>query len=330
MSSPQLSIVIPVHNGVATLEPLLEALDPLALAEAVEILFVDDASTDRTVEMLLAHGHEPLRQKARGGPAAARNAGAKLARAPWLLFLDADTRPPPDTVERVAAALLDPGVVAVVGVYAPEALNAGFWPRYKAVQAESYHRGNPVREITWIWASMTAVRREVFALAGGFDEDYRGADLEDVELGRRLACEGRILLDRDWVVGHHFPASLRENVRNHFKRGRLWVELYRSSRTFDNYLTTRTMALSRLGAAMLPLALALWVGLQSWVAALATLVCLLLYLRGGHSLLRLSRQRGGWGFVAGVGAAEILLSWVLLAAGVVALVAPLENCREAG
>ncbi len=313
-AEPELAIVVPVHNAAATLPALLDALGALD-PRAAEIVFVDDASTDRSAALIAARGHRVVTRAVRGGAAAARNLGVAASDAARILFLDADTAPPTDALERVQRGLATPGVVALVGVYRRRPLNQGFWPRYKALQAEFYHRFHPVTEISWLWGAMAAVRRDAFERAGGFDERYRGADLEDVELGRRLAAFGRILLDRGFVVGHHFAPTLSANVRNHFQRGRHWMRLYGSGSGFDNYLTTRKMALSRLAGAALPAALLAALALGGWLPWLLTLGALAAYAAPSWGLLVLGWRAGGAAFTLAILAAELLLSWVLIGAG---------------
>jgi glycosyltransferase involved in cell wall biosynthesis len=323
MTPTWLAIVIPVRNGMRTVPALVEALDVFARQEGVEVLFVDDASTDETAEYLRQRGYCVLARPAQSGPARARNEGARATSAPWILFLDADTVPPPNTLDRVRVNLSVPGAVGMIGVYAARPANSGFWPEYKAIQADFYHRRSDVQAVTFLWGGMCAVRRDVFIEAGGFDESYRGAELEDVALGRRMTSRGKILLDRQFVVGHHFPDTLSANVRNHFHRGRLWVELYRrSGGRFENYLATPAMALSRFALLAAPLfAVAGYVtaSAPAWIAALS---CLGAYAAITRQLLVLSLHRRGCGFMSKVVAAEILLSAVLVAAAIPAFLTP--------
>lgn len=305
-------MIVPVCNGMATLEPLLQGLAAMGARECT--LFVDDGSTDGTGAYLEDRGWRVRFRPRRGGPAAARNEGVAATAAPAILFLDADTKPPPDTLERIGRALAAPGVVACVGVYAPRPLNGGFWAHYKACQAEFYHRSSVVTEITWTWASMMATRREIFDAVGGFDETFEGADLEDVELGRRLATRGRIRLDRGWVVAHHFPERAKENVRNHLRRGRMWVELFLRSRRFDNYLTSPGNGASRLAAVVASAGGLAW----PWAGSVAGLLFWLglgIYAKFAGQFVSLAWRRGGFDFVVRVLLADLLLSWVLVVAG---------------
>ncbi|GAB2712223.1 glycosyltransferase family 2 protein [Kitasatospora kifunensis] len=100
-----LSVVLPARNTAYALPAVLDALAAQKSAGAVEVIVVDDASTDRTFET--AHRHPvvttAVRLAVRSGAAAARNVGARLAGAPTVLFLDADMVLPAHVLADVAA-----------------------------------------------------------------------------------------------------------------------------------------------------------------------------------------------------------------------------------
>lgn len=91
---PQLSVVIPLHNQVASIETTLESVARQRLP--LEIVVVDDASSDggpERVEQWAATHAVPLRllrQPQRGHALAARLAGVAASTAPDILFVDAD------------------------------------------------------------------------------------------------------------------------------------------------------------------------------------------------------------------------------------------------
>lgn len=109
----QISIIIPAYNEERLLPETLRRLNAAIAAsdEAglgdVEVLVIDNASDDATAAVARAHGATVVRE-AQPGIAFARNAGARAAAAPWLLFLDADTLVPPDVIVAIHRALSDP------------------------------------------------------------------------------------------------------------------------------------------------------------------------------------------------------------------------------
>jgi rSAM/selenodomain-associated transferase 2 len=84
-----LSIVIPTLNAAATLAETVHAIGEIRDVLKVEIIVVDGGSSDDTVDIAAALGLKVLR--APRGRGTQLSAGAKDARAPWLLFLHADT-----------------------------------------------------------------------------------------------------------------------------------------------------------------------------------------------------------------------------------------------
>ncbi len=98
---PLVSVIIPVYNGAATLRRCIRSVLEQTF-QNIEIIVVDDGSTDRTPAILEALAvSDPrlrvIRQKNRGvGPA--RNTGLRAARGRWISFVDADDYYAPDYI----------------------------------------------------------------------------------------------------------------------------------------------------------------------------------------------------------------------------------------
>jgi len=111
---PLVSAIIPTYNNAAL---VAEAVDS-ALAQTyrpLEVIVVDDGSTDDTAARLAAYG-ERIRvvRIEHAGPAVARNAGIRAARGEFIAFLDSDDLWLPEKVARSAAPLLADARVGVV------------------------------------------------------------------------------------------------------------------------------------------------------------------------------------------------------------------------
>ena len=104
---PRVSILIPVYNASETILRALDSAQSQTLDD-VEILVIDDASTDRTADVVLARSlADPrirlYRLAVNGGPAVARNAGLDLATGEWIALLDADDTMESDRIEKLVS-----------------------------------------------------------------------------------------------------------------------------------------------------------------------------------------------------------------------------------
>ena len=95
MSSPLVSVIIPVYNGQAYLRPTLKSVFAQDY-RPLEVIAVDDGSIDRSAEIIRSFPEVVYLYQDNRGHAAARNAGISAANGEFLAFLDADDLWPPD------------------------------------------------------------------------------------------------------------------------------------------------------------------------------------------------------------------------------------------
>jgi glycosyltransferase involved in cell wall biosynthesis len=126
---PLVSIIIPCHNAARWLEATLESAQAQEGAE-LEIIIVDDGSTDGSAALARHHAGPSLRilSQARSGAAAARNHGLREARGAFIQFLDADDLLLPGKIALQLERLLPAG---------PGHIASGEWARFHAEPASA-------------------------------------------------------------------------------------------------------------------------------------------------------------------------------------------------
>lgn len=106
MDQMSASLIIPVYNSERWLQDCLESAARQTL-ENIEVVCVDNGSTDRSLEILNERAANDERflvmREPKPGVSAARNAGLAVARGEYVLFMDADDRAEPDFVEKLVA-----------------------------------------------------------------------------------------------------------------------------------------------------------------------------------------------------------------------------------
>jgi GT2 family glycosyltransferase len=108
---PAVSVVVPVYNRAASVGAAIASVLRQSWSD-FELIVVDDGSTDGTLDAIAAIADPRIRLIADGvnrGAAAARNAGIRAAKAPWVAFQDSDDEWLPLKLEKQMARLLAPG-----------------------------------------------------------------------------------------------------------------------------------------------------------------------------------------------------------------------------
>lgn len=251
--TPRVSVVVPAYNCAQTLAPLLASLAAQTYPHShYEVIIVDDGSADDTAaaaERLLAAGAEAgqagrealvgrVLRKANGGPASARNAGARASTAEVIAFIDADCVADPDWLEAVVGTLARAGAqtttqtatrpatqapeqaagqVAGVGGPLKNVAPPGWVTGYLGA-CQFYRQRERGGVVDYLLTANVAFRRAALAQVGGFDE-RPGVWAEDADLSFRLKQRGYglLLAQRGAVTHYGAPGTARG----------LWRELYR-------------------------------------------------------------------------------------------------------
>jgi GT2 family glycosyltransferase len=293
--SATISVIVPVHNGGDDFRRCVEGLKNLS-PQPDQIIIVADGESDGAWRLAEGMGWRIVRCDVTGGPARARNRGAREATGDLLFFLDADVVPCSDAVAKVRETFeADLELAALIGSYDDEPACRRWLAQYKNLQHHYVHQTGGDEAFTF-WAGCGAIRRGVFAEIGGFDAGYREPSIEDIELGYRLKSAGRrIRLRKDLQVKHLKRWTAGSLVKTDFFRRALpWSELILRQQHLTNDLNINTASrLSVVSVFVLLLALTAAPIYHSamWPACGAAGALVLL----NHGFYRfLLRKRGPW------------------------------------
>jgi glycosyltransferase involved in cell wall biosynthesis len=187
-----ISFVVPAHNEERLLGATLDAIHAAAreVGCRYEILVANDASTDATAAIALAHGARVVecehRQIAR-----VRNTGARASTGDVVIFVDADTIVSA-TVVRASLDALAAGAIGGGATIHIEGPQPWWGPALLFAVVES------MRVMRWAAGCYIFCTRTAFDAAGGFDERLFAA--EEIALSRALQRVGRFIILRERVL----------------------------------------------------------------------------------------------------------------------------------
>jgi glycosyltransferase involved in cell wall biosynthesis len=227
--APVASVIICVYNRAgqisACLDSLLAATDP-----GVELILVDDGSTDETLRVLeeyrAAHPNRPMLIESSAqnlGVSGARNAGIRRATGRFVAFTDSDCTADPGWLMKLLRGFTSPAVAAVSGTVVDG-------PR-RTMAERAYAGTCRIQQTPWqrraLVGNNMAFRREVVARYL-FDQSLRYGCDED-ELAWRLLSDGyQIRFAPDALVYHNHRMTVRQYWRTATRQGqgsaRFWYK----------------------------------------------------------------------------------------------------------
>ena len=273
---PEATVVVATHNRAHFLPGLVAALEAQSARDRIEVVVVDDGSTDDTWQSLTTIAAatplrlQALRVTATGGPSVPRNTGVEAAGADLVLITDDDCLPEPAWAEAMLTAAAAGGLLR--GPVRPVDDRHGPWDRSIDVAGPT----------PWFETSNLALRRSVFIDAGGFVvEDFlpgrtagRGFG-EDVVFGHGVADRIGQRWAPDAVVRHRWlPGDFRGHLAGQWRVVGFPLLVRRLPRLRDAlfgrlFLTRRSaafdlaVAAAVVGGVVTPWAL---IGLAPWLA----------------------------------------------------------------
>lgn len=204
----QVSVIIPAFNAAAT---IARALASVRAQEGVgtEIIVIDDASCDGTADAVRAairpgENITLLQLPLNSGVSAARNAGIRLARAPYLAFLDADDIWLPGKLQRQVATITADPAITLVSCNSQQTdaegrpLKEGHVNRPPVQGADAW---KTLLVYNFLPTPTVLTRTALVRELGGFDEQL--AVGEDLDLWIKLATRGKITVLPEVLINYY-------------------------------------------------------------------------------------------------------------------------------
>ncbi len=280
LAPSDVAIIVPVGGAAPQWQRCARSLGRLDPPPG-EIIIVIDGPSDDLASQAAEVEATVLVLDQRGGPARARNIGARETAREILLFIDSDIEVPTGLAARVAEVFTaDNEPTAVIGSYDDSPGDPGFLSQYRNLLHHFVHQKGCESASTF-WAGCGAIRRRAFEEIGGFDESYPVPSIEDIELGSRLVQSGHtIRLAKALQVKHlkrwRFADMM---VTDLLRRATPWTELMLREGQMVNDLNVKTRNRISVVLAFIPLislpAALIWPPLLGLVAAALVLLGLL-------------------------------------------------------
>ena len=215
------SVIVPCFNSHLVIGACLRSIlqDADGSSHTVEIIAVDDGSTDNTAAVIHTFNTVRYIYMDNMGPAAARNRGAKAATGDLLLFTDSDCQVLPGWIDAMVQPFLENAAVsAVKGAYRTHQEDTiarfcqlEFEERYRLMERQNF--------IDFVDTYSAAVKRDAFWEVGGFNESFPFPNNEDVDLSYRMASHNFLMVfNPNAIVLHRHKTRLLDYMKLKFSR----------------------------------------------------------------------------------------------------------------
>jgi GT2 family glycosyltransferase len=229
--APTFSVIVPTYERPDELRRCLEGFARVEF-RSWELLVVNDGGPRSFTGLdddLRARLPLRLLEVPHGGPAAARNAGAREGTGDFLAFTDDDCVPAPDWIEALERGFAETGADVLGGECLnpyPSNVPAVTWQLY--LEFLRQHSRDRAGNDLMLPSNNVAYRSEVFWSVGGFDASFPTAAGEDVDLAYRVVERGYRQLHLESArVWHHHRNTIRGYVSQQLRYGRGTSDLLR-------------------------------------------------------------------------------------------------------
>lgn len=248
-------LILVTYQSAEDLPAFLESLPAAVEPFALDVAGVDNASTDRSVELVEEFGGRVIRNSENVGLAAAINQGAATTDAEWILVANPDTRLAPGSIAALVETAMTDDRIGMIGprvarldgnpyptgrrfpslaVGTVHALLGGIWPSNPATRKYFGEPVTTVSDVDWISGCCMLFRRSAFESIGGFDTRYF-LYFEETKAALDMHRAGwRVVLDPTVEIRHREGGSMRSapfrKIRSHHRSAlRFYCDYHRRS-----------------------------------------------------------------------------------------------------
>lgn len=248
-------LVLVTYQSAEDLPGFLETLPAAVEPYTVEVIGVDNVSSDGSADIVEAAGGTVIRNSRNVGLAAAINQGAAATGAEWILVANPDTKLDPGAIAGLIETagtdprigMIGPAIARLDGTPYPSgrrfpsltvgvvhALLGGVWPGNPATKRYFGRQSTGPSDVDWISGCCMLFRRAAFDAVGGFDDRYF-LYFEEVKMALDMHRSGwRVILDPTVRIRHREGGSMRSapfrKVRSHHRSAlRFYCDYHKGS-----------------------------------------------------------------------------------------------------
>jgi len=219
---PKVSIIIPAYNEETRIKNCLDSILASSYKKnKIEIVVVDDGSTDNTLKVLKSYRIKVLKQK-HLGKSKALNKGISAAKNEFVLVIDADTRIDKDFIKEIVKPFSDKEVGATTGII-KLSNNKGVLPMFQNVEYGFYNLirhsfSSLFKNSVWFLGALACYRKKIIKKIGLFKTDSL---TEDIDIAMDINRAGYKNISVGKAFGYtNVPTSLKELYK---QRARWWI-----------------------------------------------------------------------------------------------------------
>ncbi|MBF6180387.1 glycosyltransferase family 2 protein [Nocardia otitidiscaviarum] len=248
-------LILVTYQSAVDLPPFLDAVTAAVGPYDLDVVGVDNVSTDKSVDLVEEFGGRVIRNSRNVGLATAINQGAAVTDAAWILVANPDTVLAPGSIAALVETagsddrigMIGPRVARLDGTPYPSgrrfpslavgiahALLGGLWPGNPATRRYFGEPLSEVGDVDWISGCCMLFRREAFDAVGGFDAGYF-LYFEETKMALDMHRTGwRVVLDPTVEIRHREGGSMRSapfrKIRSHHRSAlRFYCDYHRGS-----------------------------------------------------------------------------------------------------